>query len=151
MEKSITTSQGATLLAGIGIDAALMYFLDPARGRGRVTRLRDQARSVANDAAESLDRSAQDLRQRARGTAAELRTRARDLSGTETPDDVTLVARVRAELGHHVEQPRAIEVVADGGRVTLRGRVPETDLPAVLATVRAVPGVREVDNRLDTA
>jgi osmotically-inducible protein OsmY len=65
------------------------------------------------------------------------------------PSDEQLVARVRAELGHNVEHARAIDVVAEQGRVTLRGSVLSSELDDVLSTARKVRGVERVDNQLD--
>jgi osmotically-inducible protein OsmY len=65
------------------------------------------------------------------------------------PDDDQLVARVRSELGHRVEHARGIEVVAEQGRVTLRGPVLSSELDEVLATTLKVRGVEAVENRLD--
>jgi osmotically-inducible protein OsmY len=84
------------------------------------------------------------VRNRARGAAAELRN-IRD----DNPSDDQLVARVRAELGHHVEHARAIDVVAEHGRVTLRGPVLSSELDDVLSAARKVRGVDRVDNQLD--
>jgi osmotically-inducible protein OsmY len=142
-------SAGLTLLAGIGIGTALMYFLDPDRGKGRVSRAREQVRSSARNATGALGRRAHDLRNRTRGTVAELRGRAGERRRERPLDDDTLVARVRAELGHHTERARHIEVAAEGGTVTLRGRVPATEVPHLLGAVQAVRGVDRVDNQLD--
>lgn len=133
-----------TLLAGIGIGAAVMYFLDPAGGGRRRALVRDQASGALHTAEHELKGRSADLRNRARGTAAELRN-----MGDDHPSDDQLVARVRAELGHHVEHARAIDVVAEQGRVTLRGPVLSTEVDDVLSAARKVRGVEQVDNQLD--
>ena len=133
-----------TLLAGIGIGAALMYFLDPAGGGRRRALVRDQAKGPLNTTERELKGRSADLRNRARGAAAELRG-----MGDDNPTDDQLVARVRAELGHHVEHARAIDVVAEHGRVTLRGPVLSSELDDVLSTARKVRGVERVENQLD--
>jgi osmotically-inducible protein OsmY len=43
---------------------------------------------------------------------------------------------------------RPIEVVAEGGRVVLRGQVPEYEIEAAIATARTVRGVADVENQL---
>jgi osmotically-inducible protein OsmY len=48
-----------------------------------------------------------------------------------------------------VEHARAIDVVAEQGRVTLRGSVLSSELDDVLSTARKVRGVERVDNQLD--
>jgi tRNA nucleotidyltransferase/poly(A) polymerase len=133
-----------TLLAGVGIGAALMYILDPARGKRRRALARDKARSAINTAERELKERGEDLRNRARGAAAELRN-----AGDDHPSDEQLVARVRSELGHSVEHARAIEVTAEQGRVTLRGPVLSSELSEVLATARKVRGVEAVENQLE--
>ena len=133
-----------TLLAGIGIGAALMYIFDPVRGRRRRALARDKATSALNTAERELKGRGEDLRNRAHGAAAELRS-----TGDDNPSDDQLVARVRSELGHHVEHARAIEVTAEQGRVTLRGPVLSSELNDVLATTRRVRGVDTVENQRD--
>ena len=134
-----------TLLAGIGIGAAVMYFLDPDRGARRRALVRDKGVRALHLGQRELHDRAEDLRNRAVGNAAEVRGRYDD----EPVGDEQLVARVRSELGHHVERPRAIEVAAEQGRVILRGQVPPDELDDVLATVRAVRGVRDVASELN--
>ena len=51
-------------IAGIGLGAGLMFFLDPNRGKLRRTAVRDQAKRTSRQlgrAARSVDRSAHDL------------------------------------------------------------------------------------------
>lgn len=138
------TSRPGTLLAAVGLGAALMYFLDADSGARRRNVLRDQIASASRQLADALrDRSAH-ARNRAVGTVAEVRGRLEE----EDVSDEQLVARVRAELGHHVERLRPIEVTAENGTVTLSGSVPAEDLPAVLAATEKVRGVQHVENRL---
>jgi osmotically-inducible protein OsmY len=137
-------TQSMTLLAGIGIGAVLMYFLDPVRGHRRRAMLRDQATGALNSAERELKERSADAANRARGAVAEIRN-----SGDDHPSDEQLVARVRAELGHRVEHARAIDVAAEDGRVTLRGPVLRSELDDVLSTARKVRGVEQVENQLD--
>src|SRR5919205_3479420 len=103
---------GLKLLAGMGLGATLMFFLDPARGRRRRGLVRDQVVRGLNVAEGSLGSTARDLRNRAGGLVAEARSRGR---GRAVSDDV-LVERVRAKLGRVASHPRAISVAARGGR-----------------------------------
>jgi hypothetical protein len=51
-------------IAGIGVGSALMFFLDPSRGKQRRAAVRDQARRTSKQvsrAAKVIDRSASDL------------------------------------------------------------------------------------------
>ena len=61
------------LLMGLGVGAALMYFLDPERGRTRRAHMKDKAVGLSNDARESLRGTAQDLSNRAAGMLHEAR------------------------------------------------------------------------------
>ena len=62
--------------------------------------------------------------------------------------DRKLLARVRSTLGHHVSNPRAIEVEVCDGLVTLTGAVLAEELDGMLAAVAAVKGVKGVVNQL---
>ena len=59
------------MLLGVGLGAAIMYFLDPDAGRRRRAVARDKALSAANDAGSRLDAKSRDLGNRARGLVAE--------------------------------------------------------------------------------
>jgi BON domain-containing protein len=93
----------------------------------------------------AAEASARDLRNRVRGVVAGARGRFRNAD----VDDVVLEARVRSRLGHVVASPGALEVSAAGGCVTLAGPVLADEADRVLSTVEAVPGVRDVVDRLD--
>jgi len=60
-------------LAGVGTGAALMYFMDPDRGRGRRALVRDQAVGLTNDARQAINATTEDLSNRAYGMYAETR------------------------------------------------------------------------------
>jgi osmotically-inducible protein OsmY len=133
------------LLAGAGIGGALMFFLDPRGGARRRALVRERTGRAIRTGREELRQEVEDARNRISGAVAEARGRMR----RQPVDDDQLVARVRAELGHHVDRTGAIEVAADRGTVTLRGEVPSDELDDVLETVREVPGVKRVENQLD--
>src|SRR4051812_46910406 len=102
------SNRALLLLSGIGIGAALMYFIDPDRGTRRRHVLRDKANSAARSLADDARDAVQNARNHGQGVVAEARRRLRE----EQVTGEQLVARIRAELGHHVERARAIEVVA---------------------------------------
>lgn len=135
------------LFAGIGIGAAVMYFLDPDRGTRRRHVLADKARRGLRVTGRELHDAAENARNHTKGKVLDMSHRM-----TEDPvDDARLVERVRAELGHHVERARAIEVSAENGRVTLTGSLPFDQIDSAAKTAASVRGVREIDNRLVTS
>ena len=135
----------AGLLSGIGIGAISAYFLDPDDGRARRAKVRDKTRSLVQDGRGFFDDATTDLRNRAAGMVAKVKSRARP----QTTSDRVLEARVRSELGRVVSHPRAIEVVCDDGRVTLSGAILKAEVDPLIAAVQATPGVSEIDNMLE--
>lgn len=89
----------AAFLGGIGIGAALMYMLDPDRGRRRRAMARDRAVSAANKAGRAFSSTSRDMNNRAKSMAAELRTAlgCRDSHETERIDTATDVAGTPAQ------------------------------------------------------
>ena len=139
------TMNMTSLLVGAGAGAGLMYLLDPDLGNRRRALMRDQlvrARHLTEDA---VDATSRDMRNRARGVVAELRSR---LVPADVTDDV-LHERLRARLGQTVRYARSIEASVAEGVVTLRGPVLADDVARVVRRVGQVPGVRAVENRLD--
>lgn len=134
------------LLAGIGIGAAVMYLLDPDRGTRRRHILADKARRGLRVTGRELHDAAENAKNHTRGKVIELRNRFDE----DDVDDARLIDRVRAELGHHVERARAIEVAAENGRITLTGALPFDQIERAAKTAASVRGVREIDNRLVT-
>lgn len=133
------------LVGGLGLGAALMYVLDPERGKRRRAIVRDKALSGAHEAGERIATRSRDLSNRARGVAANLKSRKKSIE----PYDRVLEERVRAELGRVVARPASVEVTADGGRIRLAGAVQTGEVDDLLSTVRGVLGVKDVENRLE--
>ena len=133
------------LIAGLGLGWGLGQVLDPARGRRRRAMVRDKLVSAAHAVGDAVDTTSRDVGNRTRGVVAELRAR----RSTEPVSDEVLVERVRAALGGVVRHPGSIEVSATNGEVTLRGPVLRDEVPRLLRRVRAVRGVRDVDDRLE--
>lgn len=147
LEPRRSSSARMALLAGIGIGAAVMYFLDPDRGTRRRHVLADKARRGLRVTGRELHNAAENAKNHTRGKVLEMQHRA-----TEEPvDDERLVERVRAELGHRVERARAIEVSAENGRVTLTGALPYDQIERAARAAASVRGVREIDNCLVTS
>ncbi len=133
-----------TFVKGALVGATAMWLLDPDQGSRRRARLRQQAERGVRSAQHSVDVSIRDLGRRAQGLAAE----ARALMSTEAVGPETLAARVRARIGHVVGNPRAVQVRAADGMITLTGSVAAHEIDALFRTVAATPGVLGVENDL---
>lgn len=133
-----------TFASGFGLGVAFNYLFDKDRGARHRALARDRAAHYYRSTPEFASRAARDLGNRARGLVAAARTAVTD--GT-APDHI-IVERVRAKLGRFVSHPGSIEVTATDGTVTLRGPVLRHEVDTLLKVVRAVPGVKGIDNRL---
>jgi hypothetical protein len=132
-------------LIGAATGSALMFMLDPTGGRRRRALMRDQVTRASRKTRDGLDAAARDLANRAGGIAAATRARWAD----EPVNDATLVERVRAKLGRACSHPRAIDVYARDGQVTLRGPVLSSEMDDILTAVAAVRGVASIANELE--
>jgi uncharacterized membrane protein len=126
------------------IGAAGMYWLDPDQGRRRRALARDKLAGAAEQLSSAVRAGSRDLKSRARGAGAEVRAR---FSADDASDEV-LAERVRSALGRVVSHPRAIEVLASDGRITLVGDVLAREHDELLATVSDVRGVVGVADNL---
>ena len=134
-----------SLLIGAATGSAAMFLLDPNGGRRRRALVRDQATRATRKSRAALDATARDVANRTGGVVAATKGRLSD----EAVNDARLVERVRAKLGRVCSHPRAIDVTAHDGHVTLRGPILSAEVKAVLARSSAVRGVRSVDNELE--
>jgi uncharacterized membrane protein len=133
-----------TLIAGVVAGAGAMYLLDPDRGARRRSLLRDQGIHVGHKLGDGLSATARDVRNRAQGAAAELRSRFRQ----DQADDEILHERVRSAIGRAVTHPSAVDVTVTDAKVTLSGHVLADELEPLLDRVGRVRGVAEVHNEL---
>lgn len=134
-----------SLAGAVGLGAAAMYFLDPARGTRRRHVLADKMVHTRRLVGEGIRTTRLDLRNRAFGVTARVRRRfARDEMGDEV-----VAERVRAELGRAVSHPSGIDVSVTEGRASLVGVVLSDEAERLLRHVRSVRGVHEIDDRLE--
>jgi uncharacterized membrane protein len=134
-----------TMIKTLALGAGLMYFYDPARGRSRRAMVQDQFTSLVNRTDDALDVAIEDLRNRTRGTLAEIMN---TVSEGGSPDWL-LEERVRARMGRNVQHAGSIEVTSEEGNVTLRGPILAQDVENTIKRVSAVRGVKGVNNKLD--
>jgi hypothetical protein len=142
VEAHMNAAIRSTML-GAGVGAGLMFLLDPA-GRRRRSLVRDKLIRTARKTRRGLNATKRDVSNRIEGVAAEL-------PGTlsnDVPDDSTLAERVRAELGRVASHPRAIQVTANHGCVTLSGDILASEARAVVSAVGRVKGVCDVNSAL---
>jgi hypothetical protein len=137
--------RGMSFLKGLGLGAGPMYYLDPERGRSRRALVRDQLVHIMRELDEVIEAGSLDLSHRARGMMAEFGSM---FDEGAAPDDV-LAARVRSKMGRYVSHPRAIDVSARAGRVTLRGPILAGEVDPLLWAVAGVRGVESVENQLE--
>ena len=136
-----------TLLVGGLAGAAAAYLFDPVSGRGRRTRLRDQASATFRRLGRCAEQRSRYVTRFAEGKLAELRG-----PGPEPfdVDDITIADRIRSEVLGAADVPKdriAVDVV--DGVATLRGEVDaEEDVRSILERVGRVAGVAEVVNLL---
>jgi hypothetical protein len=145
MNKKQITGLIGGLGLGAGLGAAMMYFLDPDRGRRRRTMVRDKVNHNIHEANRAIRGTSNDLRHRVHGFFAEVKAA---INGDEAGDDVVAV-RVRAKMGHVIEHSGSIEVQVSDGHVTLSGPIVAEKVERLLAAVSGVRGVRGVENRLE--
>jgi hypothetical protein len=92
-----------SLLTGVGLGAALMYVLDPERGKGRRSVVRDKAVALANRTGRVVARRSRDLSNRAKGVASEIRSAAgfRDKDGQDEgqPSDTRTIEAKAIDTG----------------------------------------------------
>lgn len=133
------------MLVGAGVGAALAFMLDPQGGGRRRALVRDKVVFASRKTRDGVDAVARDMANRTRGIAAATRGRFRE----GHVDDEVLVERVRAKLGRAVSHPRAIDVKAADGEVTLYGPILSDEVDDVLSVVSSVRGVQSVVNELE--
>lgn len=74
----------SNLVMAAGVGAGLVYFLDPVAGRRRRAQIRDRLIQIAKQTRQDADATVRDVRNRAYGTYAELRSDARDAAEAAT-------------------------------------------------------------------
>ena len=136
---------GKQVLVGLGLGMASAFMLDPSRGRRRRALASDRVTRASRRTREAIDATMRDMSNRTKGIVAATRGRLVN----ENVDDRILVERVRARLGRACSHPRAIDVEARGGDVTLRGPVLASEVTDLIAVAAAVRGVHSVTNALE--
>jgi hypothetical protein len=125
-----------------------MYLLDPQGGRRRRAVARDKTVSALNKGGDAVRKTSRDLGNRTKGLVAKAGSRLRR-NGDAEVDDQVLRDRVRSKLGRALSHASALDVMAENGRVILAGPVLAYEADRLLAAVRSVKGVKDVECRFD--
>ena len=138
--------RGKSFLFGTAAGAALAYFLDPDRGRGRRTKAADMMSARVRRGAREVERRGRYVE----GVMSGVQHRV-EHPGIEQPfvDDRTLKDRVESMVfGPDFPKGDVVIDVVDG-TVTIRGQLNRPDeIKALEAKVAAIPGVLGVQNLL---
>lgn len=131
-------------LLGVATGAGLTYVLDPQLGATRRHLARDQVRSAASGARDSVSGTLDHATDRLTGAVADA------LPDAKPENDATVVAKVRSEvLGKGPWSDAHLNVDAADGVVTLRGELPSADVcDDLVEAVGKVTGVDEVRSLL---
>lgn len=114
-------SNASSLIGGIGLGAVGMYLLDPQRGARRRVLVRDKIVRGVRALGMTADKRLRDVGNRLKGSAAEARAVMRERN--QQMEDDRLVERVRAQLGHVLAHPAALQVSVDEGCLIVSGPV----------------------------
>ncbi len=134
------------LLAGFIGGAALMYLFDPERGERRRALIGAHVEDAVSDASDSLEGKAKEVVNRAQNVAHEAQSGQAQDAGVS---DLTLRTRLQAQLGLYVGDPGAISVTVNSGNVILSGKILAREAQPLIERIRAIPGVKKVENRLE--
>ena len=132
------------MIVAASIGAALMYLLDPDRGKARRARLRDRGLHSLRGGWRASVHAARGAANHGQGLISEIRAK----MWTERPSDDLLVERVRSEMGHVIRHPRRLAVTADAGWVSLRGDILPDEKGALIDAIKDIPGVFGIDDHL---
>lgn len=133
----------AGIIAGVGIGAGCMYFLDPTGGKRRRSLLRDTIVHLSKVFKTGTNVATRDTANRVKGVVEE----AKRFMHEESVDDAKLLDRVRTAVGRVSSHPN-VEVIVEDGIVTLLGPVVNKEKNGVLRAAKSVRGVQGVTNRM---
>ncbi len=131
-------SGASAFMVGAGVGAGLMALLDPSRGAARRSFLRDKVFRAVHIGQREMRKLMKEIANEVRGSIAEQRARMREGDIA----DVRLLARVRAQIGHVVENFGALELTARDGHVTVWGPVLMGEKQKIEERLRQTRGVK---------
>lgn len=138
-------ARGALSSMSFGLGAVAMYLLDPNTGARRRALTRDKLVHYGKLGRRQAGLTWHDLSNRTRGRLAWAQARFRK----ETVSDDVLVARCASKIGRLVSNSHPIGITAEDGVVYLSGPVFADELPHLLHTLSATPGVLKIESSLE--
>ncbi|MBI3944659.1 MAG: SRPBCC family protein [Armatimonadetes bacterium] len=142
MEWKKATSAIGAAAAG----AATAYLLDPDQGRRRRALVRDKVVHTGHVVGDSSGVVARDLVHRVRGLLAQRRSWL--LRGQHVPPR-RMEERARSVMGRIVSHPGAIDFDASDGTLVVSGYILKREVEPLLKALHELPGVKQVENRLE--
>lgn len=140
-------SSTLSILSGLAVGALAMYALDPVSGGRRRAHARDKLVRTGKVLGREARKQLSNFVNHVKGGVAEQMSAMRDRE--RQLDDDLLVRRVRAQIGHVVAHPGALDVGAEDGRVTVSGPVLAGEEENVRQRLEKTRGVRTFDCRLE--
>ncbi|PWF41739.1 SRPBCC family protein [Massilia glaciei] len=141
-----STAKWGKLAGTAAVGALAMYLFDPERGRDRRAQSGRQLRGMGKKTGTVLDQAMSGVKHRLGG----VRETMSHLQLRGDAGQRSLVEHVRAAVEDAVSNPMALSIDAEDGRVTVGGLVLDSERRGLLAAVRAVSGVRDVNDRTET-
>jgi gas vesicle protein len=134
-----TLSHSASLITGMVVGAAAMYILDPERGSQRRAVARDKLLHGLRQARTNANKQARNAWNNLYGSVAETRAKLHD-AGAAIADDI-LEERVRAQIGHVVAHPGALDVRVEDGCAIISGPVLQDEIDKIEARLHETRGL----------
>jgi osmotically-inducible protein OsmY len=135
-----------SFLFGLAVGSALMYLLDPDRGRSRRARLADQTAAGARDVAEAVQTGIEYQKGVVKGAVHEV---AQSLRPERRYDDETLLQKVRSEaLGRLNGSTADLVIDITDGEVRLSGSLASAEeRDRLIDLIRQVEGISGIDDQ----
>ena len=131
---------------GAVVGGLLVYLFDPDRGRSRRARLSDQAAARGRDLTESMKKTVEYQKGKARGVVHDV---SKTFGPEENYDDETLIQKVKSEALGYWQDSGEIEIDITDGTVRVTGSVSDSSSrDRLIGLIRDVDGVEMIDDRL---
>lgn len=141
------------MVLGLSVGASLLFFFDRHRGQDRRLKARHWLAGLLEQAREAALEQLERLKHRSAGGTEPYDPNGPDLDSPDAPQswmpDRLLKSHIQQALNGLLEQPRQVQLRVKRGFVRISGRVPAEVRDEVAHCVASVPGVVEVDNRLE--